>query len=470
MINYFNIKELSKNVFLLTNDLGRFVFLSKRELNAFLSGEIYDVPEFDDLKDRLSEHMFILPDNTEAAIRLVKDEYLQKHSHLLSAPSLHIFVLTNMCNFNCVYCQAHSVKTSNLQKMTKQTAESAVDIALQSPEKYLTFEFQGGEPLTNYDVLKHIVLYTEQKNTWHDITYTIVSNLTLLKKEQLIFLKEHNVRISTSLDGPESIHDQNRRYIGGGGTHKDVSTMMGYFRAIGENIGAIETTTKYSLEKYKQIVDEYVSKGVSCIFLRPLTKLGKAIKNWDEIGYSSNAFVHFYQNALSYIIELSKSGIDIREGHATLFLSNILARYHQNHMEFRSPCGGAIGQLAYNYDGKIYSCDEARMIAEMGDETFCLGNVYHSSFDDIMNQKTTNLLVTSSTLESIPECCDCVYQPYCGTCPVVNYSLYGSPIPREANSFRCSVYKGMFDTIFRMLYEGNEDTIDEFKKWINIGV
>ena len=37
-----------------------------------------------------------------------------------------------------------------LYKMTKDTAKKAVDIALQSPSDYLTFEFQGGEPLTNF--------------------------------------------------------------------------------------------------------------------------------------------------------------------------------------------------------------------------------------------------------------------------------------------------------------------------------
>lgn len=37
--------------------------------------------------------------------------------------------------------------------------------ALQSPEHYLNFEFQGGEPLLNYPVIRHIVEYAE-KNTY----------------------------------------------------------------------------------------------------------------------------------------------------------------------------------------------------------------------------------------------------------------------------------------------------------------
>ncbi len=45
-------------------------------------------------------------------------------------------------------------------KMQEMTAKAAVDIALQSPNEYLTFEFQGGEPLLNFETIKYIVEYS----------------------------------------------------------------------------------------------------------------------------------------------------------------------------------------------------------------------------------------------------------------------------------------------------------------------
>ena len=40
-----------------------------------------------------------------------------------------------------------------------------------------------------------------------------------------------------------------------------------------------------------------------------------------------------------------------------------------------SPAGIGLGALVYNYDGDVYASDEGRMLAEMGDHTFRLGNV-----------------------------------------------------------------------------------------------
>ena len=65
-------------------------------------------------------------------------------------------------------------------------------------------------------------------------------------------------------------------------------------------------------------------------------------------------------------------------------------------MELRSPCGGAIGQMAYYHNGKVYSCDEARMLAEMGDDSFCLGNVYKDSYNDLMSSSVCKVLARAS--------------------------------------------------------------------------
>lgn len=73
------------------------------------------------------------------------------------------FVVTNSCNLKCVYCQAQNGNEIPNGFMTEEIAERAVDVALTSPNDNLSFEFQGGEPLANFSVIKHIVEYTELK-------------------------------------------------------------------------------------------------------------------------------------------------------------------------------------------------------------------------------------------------------------------------------------------------------------------
>ncbi len=96
--------------------------------------------------------------------------------------------------------------------MSFDVSEKAVDFALQSASEDLLFEFQGGEPLANFNTLKHIVEYTNEKNKELNkrITFNLVSNLILLNEDMIKFLVDNNVVISTSIDGPEMVHNSNR--------------------------------------------------------------------------------------------------------------------------------------------------------------------------------------------------------------------------------------------------------------------
>ena len=70
-------------------------------------------------------------------------------------------------------------------RMTTDTAEKAVEIALQSHARNLNFEFQGGEPLLNFPVIKHIIEYTEEHKNDKEILFSLVSNTLLLTEEMI---------------------------------------------------------------------------------------------------------------------------------------------------------------------------------------------------------------------------------------------------------------------------------------------
>ena len=132
-------------------------------------------------------------------------------------------------------------------------------------------------------------------------------------------------------------------------------------------------------------------------------------------------------------------------------------------MELRSPCGAAVGQIAYNYDGNIYTCDEGRMLAEMGDHSFTLGTV-NDSYDDLLNSSVCKAVCISSVLESTPGCCDCVYSPYCGKCPIVNYASNQNIYTNTANDYKCKINRGILDLIFRYLQDDSIKSI--FESWL----
>ena len=458
MVGHFQFKQLGSS-YLLTNDFGCHCFLTPQQFHSLLRDK---QPGDADKQQELTEKGFLYEGGREAYIQQHMSRLRGMRSYLFQGTSLHIFVVTTHCNGSCIYCQAQSHLTGKRMMMDAKTARKAVDIALQSPASELSFEFQGGEPLMNMDIIREIVTYTESLHPQKHITFNIVSNLTLLDADKLDFIREHQISLSTSLDGPREIHDRNRPFLSGEGMFDAVSRQICWLHEQSVPVGAIETTTRYTLAQPEALADAYCEMGLHSLFIRPLTPLGRAAEQWETIGYTPAEFTEFYRRCILAILEKNRFGYAMYEGHARLFLRKILTQYADNYMDLRSPCGAAVGQMAYYPDGNIYTCDEGRMLAEMGDPTFRLGNVYTDDYAALIGNPVSRAACLASVTESQPLCGDCVYQPYCGVCPVVSHALQHD---LTSHSFyRCNIYQGMLDTLFTLL----EDTsnLELFQEWL----
>lgn len=471
-INYFNFKQFDDK-YLLTNDSSKFIFVNKDEFHRLVQNE--DLND-DELLSKLKDKHFIFDGHKELFVDKTSHVVRKQKAFLFEGTQLHILVLTKECNQRCVYCQASSLN-SPLEKenMTYEIAEKAIDIIFQSPSQNLTIEFQGGEPLINFPTLKHIVEYVKIKNSEinKNITFNLVSNLIEINDDSTNFLIDNEINICTSLDGNKYLHMLNRPCAISDYFDRLVSNInkinSSYFKKLNQNkvVQAIQTTTKNSLGYSREIVDTYISLGFKSLFLRPLTPLGYAKERWDKIGYTPEEFLSFYKETLEYIIELNTKGIYFSETYTTILLKKILSSIPLNFMELRSPCGGGVGQMAYHYNGNIYTCDEARMLSETGDESFKLGDVYTTTYNQLINNPITKTLCISSCLETIPGCQECAYSPYCGTCPIFNYVQGGSIFSLMPQNYKCKINKGIMDFIFEKIKNNDSTTLDIFNKWIN---
>ena len=463
MINYFNFKQMD-NRFLITNDFGNYSFLTNKQFYNLLKDQM-DPSDDDEKKTELIEKGFIGIHGQEQFFTQHANKLIDMKSYLFHAPSLHIFVVTTACNGDCVYCQAQSHHTGTGLMMEKETAEKAIDLVLSSPSLYITIEFQGGEPLLNFDLIRFVVETVEQKQTHKKINFSIVSNLTKITEEMIAFFQEHQISISTSLDGNADIQNYNRPM-----KNRQVAMYPGTISGIQKiqahhvPIGAIQTTTAYSLTKADEIVDQYVSLHLNSIFIRPLTPLGMAYEQWNQIGYDAEQFKDFYQQCMLKILAYNKNGYFLVEGHARIFLKKILLQCAENYMELRSPCGAGLGQMAYYPNGDIYTCDEARMLAGMGNHAFKMGNVATATYQDLISSNACSVVCKYSILEGLPSCHQCVYQPYCGVCPVISYATFHDVTEKYPNHYRCAVYKGILDVLFELIQ--SEENRKIFLSWI----
>ena len=89
---------------------------------------------------------------------------------------------------------------------------------------------------------------------------------------------------------------------------------------------------------------------------------------------------------------------------------------------------------------------------------------------DIMPLKTLRgyrIVAADGTDIKIPECCECVYQIYCGTCPVITYMTEGNLFSSTPNHYRCKVYKGIIKTVLKYLVE-DEEPAYVLRSWLEM--
>ena len=219
------------------------------------------------------------------------------------------------------------------------------------------------------------------------------------------------------------------------------------------------TTTKHSLKYPEEIVDEYIKQGFKSIQLKFLNKIGFAQNSWKEIGYSAEEYLEFWKSAMDHIIKKNIEGTVIIERFSQLLLKKILTFNEPGFLDFRNPCGIALGQIAYNVNGDIYCCDEGR-----GFDIFNMGNVNTTSFKEYAKSPKTHKLVESSMLE-ITYCDTCIFKPFCGNCPVLNYAEQNNLISKIALNQRCKIMKGKFEWLFdKLMFDENARMV--FNKWM----
>ena len=456
----FQFSRFSDEEYLLVNECGDFYFLKHDLFEQLVCHKLKEnSKELYDLKSKL----FICQEDKDNAIEKISAKYRSRKSFLREFTTLHMLVITLRCNQRCEYCQVSCAEQdASKYDMPFEVSKKVVDNIFESPTSYPKIEFQGGEPLLNWEVLKKTILYAETQAIVKKkrVDFVICTNLTLITEEQLYFCKDHNVHLSTSLDGDKNTHDTCRILRIGDSSYDLFRKNLGY-----NEVNALMTTTAYSLDLLEQIIEQYIEVGMNGIFIRSLNPYGFAAEQAATLGYPMEKFVEKYIDALHYILTKNEETY-FPEFFATLLFSRILTPFSTGFVDLQSPAGVGISGAIYDYDGSVFPSDEARMLARMGDRHFCLGNVLTDSFKDIFAGKKLHDITASACVEITPSCSSCVYQTYCGCDPVRNYLETGSEVRRMSGSPFCIKHKGIFTELFKILRNKTDRQDEIIWSWI----
>lgn len=215
-VNKDTIVSISKEIY---------AYLDHKIKYGDLKGE--DQKYVDELKDKgyLSDKHFLEIRHPE----LDNLEYLinNKCSQL-------ILQVTQACNLTCYYCPYANKSNGVLQRdhtnkmMSWDIAKSCIDFFYEhcKESEEVTISFYGGEPLIAFDLIKKAVEYAEDLFLGKQLSFGMTTNATLFNDKMIDFVAEHKFVVLFSIDGPEKIHDINRKKIDGKGSFKEAFRNM----------------------------------------------------------------------------------------------------------------------------------------------------------------------------------------------------------------------------------------------------
>ncbi len=464
----FRFFRLNEQKEILVNEIGDHIIVPSGTTERIVLKQV-DKELDEDLYADLIAGFFISEEKVPPLLDILATRYRTKKSFLDHFTSLHIFVITLRCEHTCHYCQVSRVSEDKSSfDMKRANVDRGIEMMMRSPNPHVTMEFQGGEALLAFDSICYGVSRAKEQATIHKkkVTYVICTNLAPLTDEMLQYCKENEILISTSLDGPEYIHNQNRHKKGKDSYQLAIRGINKSREILGnDRVSVLLTTSTLSLDYAEQIVDEYIEQGFNSIFLRPISPFGFAIRNERKNKYDTNRFLEFYKQALDKIIQYNLQGNFFREDYATIILKKILTPFPVGFVDLQSPAGMVNNVVVFNYDGKVYATDEARMLAEMKDYTFLLGDLESSTYEEIFYSDKVMEFAQHWSNEALPGCSECAFQAFCGADPVLHHATQGDMTGYRPTSVFCQKNMEIIRYLFELM-DRDERITKVFNNWI----
>jgi uncharacterized protein len=347
-----------------------------------------------------------------------------------------ILNLTHGCNLRCGYCYLSATKGPI---MDQTVAKIAIDKTLLQNDTHFRFDLHGGEPTIAWGLVNFIVKYTKSKaeELKKIVEFTITTNATLLDKKKIEFLKDNDISVGVSLDGPEHIHDSNRYFASGNGSFKKTMTGVQHLLDAGIKLHVLSVITDPA--KIPEIFDFFISKGIYKMRFNPYVKQGRAsdpmMRKDEQELFAKNDLI-----ITKKAIQLIKSkNLKIRLLHIDSMLRSLFS-YEQ--LEFcRSPKGAGCRMIAVLPDGDILPCN--CLTGTPNIDEFKIGNISSTgSIHNIISSNKPILSPNQRNVNNIAKCSKCAWKKTCGGGDFnESYQAFGV-LDREA--YMCRYYELMY--------------------------
>ncbi len=309
-----------------------------------------------------------------------------------------IFV-TSKCNLKCKYCYEGNEK-SNIN-MTVDTANKTIEFIANrvknlDVERPVNIVFHGGEPLLNFELIKHMLKCITEKID-REIIFSMTTNGTIMTDEITEYITDHINNISISIDGTRNAHDLNRTFYDGSGSYGIVIHNAKKLLLRDIDVRARMTFNSQNVDELYEGVKFLVEMGFK--YIVPVADFYD--KRWSEKD------IETFKKQVIKIRNLKELN---QEQHISLAEIELFNRK-------KGDCFGGISNFTVAADGNIYPCTFSAGISN-----FIIGNVYE---DKLLENKVDEFI---RIYQEENECClGCTRYEYCEgvRCKIFNKLITG---------------------------------------------
>ena len=373
------------------------------------------------------------------------------------------FIVTKDCQLACKYC--YLVGKNEKERMSWAVAKRAVDWILLHeeffPEESVSWEFIGGEPFLEIDLIDKICDYIKTKmysldhhwfNSYRFNFTTNGINYHSEKVQNFIAKNADHLNIGITIDGIKSKHDLNRIYkVTGDGSYDDVVRNIPLWIKQFPHSGTKVTISSADIPFIKESVLHLYGLGIhevniNCVF-------EEVWKEGDDILYNNQ------------LIDLADAIIDrgyYKNYYCSFFSETIgkpLDMLHNNNW-----CGAG-KMLSIDAAGNFYPCTRFAGYSLRSKDPIIIGNVW----DGIDKNKLRPFLTLDRTTQSPQKCIDCEVASGCAWCQGENYDAADTDTIYQRATAICKMHKARvrannyyWNKLYRKLEL--EDKREEFEK------
>lgn len=376
------------------------------------------------------------------------------------------FIVTKDCQLACKYC--YLVGKNVQERMSWGTAKSFIDMVLENqtdfPEESVVWDFIGGEPFLEIDLIDKICDYLklrmyELDHHWFNSYRFSFSTNGINYHTQAVqnFIKKNrdHLSIGITIDGTKKKHDLNRVYkVTENGSYEDVVRNIPLWLEQFPEAGTKVTISSPDIPYIKESVIHLFNLGIHQVNINVVFE--DVWQEGDDI---------LFENQL---LSLADEMIDNKyyQDFACSFFSESIGKPLDPELDNQNWCGAG-RMLAVDANGILYPCTRFAQYSLREKKAWVIGNIQ----DGIDKNKLRPFLALDRTTQTNVDCMNCEIASGCAWCQGENYDAAESPTIYQRSIAICKMHKARvrannyyWNKLYRKLeVEGNREDFEANK-------